>query len=143
MCNKKTIILLNVIIPILIGAIIYYFFSPNVLFVRYIDDKLGIAFHFVNAIDENEVLQFVRYYFLDMLWAYALVFALYGIMDNNSANLVKIFLMTCLFSTVMELLQITPLANGTFDMGDVILEMVAEVIAVFIIKKHIFRRSDK
>ncbi len=141
--DKKKIIVLNIIIPIVAGAIIYYLFSPQVIFVKKIDGILGVDFHFTSIIKDCILFQFVRFYFLDMLWAYALVFALFFILDNNTAELKKIVLIAFLFSTTMEILQMTPYATGTFDVFDIIAEFLAEVIAVFIIKKYILRRYIK
>jgi hypothetical protein len=73
---------------------------------------------------------------LDMMWGYALVFALYFIMGNNAAGLTKLIMIASFFSTVMELLQLTPFVRGTFDVLDIIVEILAEATAVFIIKKH-------
>jgi hypothetical protein len=43
------------------------------------------------------------------------------------------------FSSFMELLQLTPIVNGTFDVYDIMAELIAEVIAVFIIKLQLRR----
>ena len=135
--DKRTYIIfaLNCLLSLLIGALIYYFFSPEVIFVKKIEEITGIELHFELSFHDNCILKFIRFYVLDMLWAYALVFALKLIMGNNTANLKKIFLVAFMFSTTMEIFQLTPLAEGTFDIWDVICEFVAEVIAVFIIKK--------
>ena len=39
-----------------------------------------------------------------------------------------------IFSAIMELLQITPVVQGTFDIWDIMVELIAELVAVFIIK---------
>lgn len=72
-----------------------------------------------------------------MMWGYALIFALFYLLGNNTAMLVKIFFVAFLFSAAMEILQLTPIARGTFDICDIFVEFLAEIIAVFIIKKHI------
>ena len=135
--DKRTYIMLglNCFVSLLIGAFIYYFFSPEVIFVKKIEEIIGNGLHFELSFHDNRILKFIRFYVLDMLWAYALVFALKLIMGNNTANLKRIFLVAFMFSTTMEILQLTPLAEGTFDILDVICEFIAEVIAVFIIKK--------
>jgi len=81
-------------------------------------------------------MRFVRNYLLDMLWGYALVFALSLFTGNNTAEIRKIFIIAVIFSAVMEILQLTSIAKGTFDVFDIIVEFLAEVTAVFIIKKH-------
>lgn len=122
-------------VPLLAGVMIYYFLSADVIFVMAIGKLTGGAGRFSSIIDKNCVLQFVRFYFLDMLWGYALVFALYFILDDAEKSK-RIFLMAFVFSVLMEILQLTPFAEGTFDFLDILLEFVSEVFAIFIIKIH-------
>lgn len=103
---KRTVFLIiNILIPIGLGAVIYYLVLPDVLFVKQIDLLLGKAMHFEVANDIS-VVKFIRNYFLDMLWAYALVFALSLIICRNAAQLWETFMIAFIFSAIMELLQI-------------------------------------
>jgi hypothetical protein len=131
--NKALIF--NMIIPIFIGGVIYYIMSPNVLFVKLIDGLIGESLHIFQVYEDNVILRVIRNYFLDMLWGYALVFALYFILDDAEKSK-RIFLMAFVFSVLMEILQLTPFAEGTFDFLDILLEFVSEVFAIFIIKIH-------
>ena len=140
---SNKIIALNIFSPIVLGAVIYYLISPEVLFVKQIDELLGQSFHFSGFSTDNLLMQFIRNHFLDMLWGYALVFALFFVLGNNAAVLWKTFLIAFSFSTAMEILQITPIAKGTFDMWDIIAEFLAEAVAVFIIKILLTRRKLK
>lgn len=134
--KKIVFLILNVLVPILLGTIIYYLISPEVMFVQQIDKIFGYRVH-INGINLNNVIiQFVRNYLLDMMWGYALVFALFFIIVNNTAELMKIFIIAFAFSAIMEFLQLTSFVRGTFDIFDIIVEFLAEVTAVFIIKKH-------
>lgn len=127
---------INILAPILIGAAIYYVISPNVIFVQQLDSLLNRRIH-INTTNFNlSIMRFVRNYLLDMLWGYALVFALFLFTGNNTAEIRKIFIIAVIFSAVMEILQLTSIAKGTFDVFDIIVEFLAEVTAVFIIKKH-------
>ena len=125
------------IFPIILGAMLYYLLSPEVIFVKWIDDFLGTSFHISGIDTDNMLLGFIRNYFLDILWGYALVFALFLVRGNNTADLMKTFLIAFLFSSTMELLQITPVAKGTFDVWDIFDMFLAEAVAVFIIKNVI------
>lgn len=131
---ERIYIILNFAIPLLVGAIIYYFLSPDVIFVKVIDEIFGCGVHFASLLEKNFVVRFVRFYLLDMLWGYALVFALYFVFGNNTAKLKGIFYIAFVFSISMEVLQLTSLAEGTFDFIDILFEFLAEVFAVFIIK---------
>ena len=134
--RKYFFLVINILAPILIGAAIYYVISPNVIFVQQLDSLLNRRIH-INTTNFNlSIMRFVRNYLLDMLWGYALVFALSLFTGNNTAEIRKIFIIAVIFSAVMEILQLTSIAKGTFDVFDIIVEFLAEVTAVFIIKKH-------
>ena len=70
-----------------------------------------------------------------MLWGYSLVFAVYMIIDNNAASM-RMLIYVLVFSTFLELLQLLPTVPGTFDLLDMLVEGVAEILAVIIIKKY-------
>ena len=134
-CVKTKIFIINFLFPIFIGTIIYYFMFPDVIFVKYIDAITGGGLHFDLFPMDHMIGRFLRNYLLDMLWGYALVFALFYVLGNNAACLRKTFLTAISFSAAMEILQITPAVKGTFDVLDIGVELLAEVIAVLIIKK--------
>jgi hypothetical protein len=133
--DKRFFVRMNILLPILIGGSLYYLVSPDVIFVQQTDNFLGIGFHVADIGKDFFVMKFIRNYLLDMMWSYALIFALFALDDNNTANLLKIFPGAFSFSTIMEFLQLTPIAKGTFDVCDIAAEFLAEVIAVFIIKR--------
>jgi hypothetical protein len=133
-------ILKGVIFPVVIGALLYYLIAPDVIFVKKIDDILGLKIH-ITVPAENVGYRFLRNYLLDMLWAYALVQALFYILGNNAASLGKAFVIAFSFSTAMEVLQLTTIFKGTFDLGDIMMEFLAEMLAVFIIKIQMQRRK--
>lgn len=131
--KKRKRIIWNIVIPILIGGIIYYVLSPDVVFVEHIDSIIGYKNHLSILCGQSIYVKLLRNYFLDMLWAYALVFALYFIICNSKNGLLKSFLIAFSFSTIIEVLQLTYLIGGTFDVLDIMLQILAEVIAVLII----------
>lgn len=135
-------ILSNIIIPLFIGALLYYIMSPDVLFVKAIDTIIGRDIHEALFTETTGVIRFLRFYGLDILWGYAFVFSLYYILGNNTASLKNIFIIALMFSISMEMLQLTHFANGTFDLLDIIFEFLAELLAVFIIKKLRLRRHE-
>ena len=137
-CRNKVFLLANMIVPILTGAVIYYVTSPDVIFVRQLDTILGMRVHMYDISYHSTIVRFIRYYALDMLWGYALVFALYFILDNNTASLFKIFVIAYVFSVIIEILQLTSFVKGTFDVFDLVVELIAEIAAVFIIKNDFF-----
>ena len=72
----------------------------------------------------------------DMLWAYALVFSLMLVTGNKTADVWKMFVIAGMFSTIMEVLQVIGCVKGTFDVMDIIVEIIAELMAVFMQKIH-------
>lgn len=122
---KKEFILLNVIAPVLIGAIIYYLFFPEAVFVRLIDNLLGSSYHIPVNVD-NILIKLIRFYFLDFLWAYALMSAVILIFKNDS----RVFVIILIFEIVLELIQLLPSIRGTFDVCDIGIEILASILVI-------------
>ena len=124
--HNSICIILNFTVPILVGAIFYYLLSSDVIFVRLIDERIGGGLHFPSLLANGYVVKYVRFYLLDMLWSYALVFSLHYIWGNNTARLKWILGMAFIFSAGMELLQLTSFVKGTFDILDILFEVVEQ-----------------
>ena len=122
---KKEFILLNVIAPVLIGAILYYLFFPEAVFVRLIDNLLGSSYHIPVNVD-NILIKLIRFYFLDFLWAYALMSAVILIFKNDS----RVFVIILIFEIVIELIQLLPSIRGTFDVCDIGIEILASILVI-------------
>ena len=122
---KKEFILLNVIAPVLFGAILYYLFFPEAVFVRLIDNLLGSSYHIPVNVD-NILIKLIRFYFLDFLWAYALMSAVILIFKNDS----RVFVIILIFEIVLELIQLLPSIRGTFDVCDIGIEILASILAI-------------
>ena len=132
--SRDKFIILNIVLPIVVGGIIYYFLSPQVFFVKGINEFLGVTQRQTVVLINNVFFRFVRNYFMDFLWAYSLTFAIFFTWGNNAADIKKIVVVAFLFSTLMESLQLMPKMNGTFDVLDIVIEFLAELIAAVIIK---------
>ena len=140
--KKDKIVWLNIVIPILVGAVTYYCISPEVLFVTWIKQVIDVDDVFrTTLIYDVCVARFIRNHLLDMLWGYALVFSLFKISGNDTASIRRSFWLAFSFSAIMEILQLMPNSNATFDILDIIFEFVAEVIAVVIIKNTFKERK--
>ncbi|MFV0466432.1 MAG: hypothetical protein ACK5ML_10200 [Lachnospiraceae bacterium] len=139
--NKKIRLFANFVIPLALGALFYYLLSPNTLFVHELDELTDHAIRQQISIENNLILKFVRNYLLDMFWAYALVMFLFLIIDHNAAGLWKSLWIAFLFSTGMEILQLLPFLKGTFDVWDILAELLAELIAILVIS--VFLRGEQ
>lgn len=51
---------------------------------------------------------------------------------NKTAYVWKMFVIAGMFSTIMEVLQVTGCVKGTFDVMDIIVEIIAELMAVLL-----------
>lgn len=123
----------NILLPLLAGASLYIISSPNVIFLKYLKLRIVIASELMNP--HIWFWPILRNYIPDMLWGYSLVFAVYMIIDNNAASMRMLFYVL-VFSIALELLQVFPMIPGTFDLLDIFVEGVAEMLAVIIIKKY-------
>lgn len=122
---KRRLILFNILIPIIIGTLIYYLFCPEVIFVK----------NSLFSIPKNPFITLVRNYLMDMLWSYALTFTIYLILDNW----MQTFTIAALFSTTIELLQLTVVISGTFDILDIfamLYSICLAILAIDYIKKR-------
>ena len=145
--RRQIFLLANILLPIFLGTILYCLISPEVFLVQWLDANLGFNITLENIGGGNldnlvlsVMFRFVRNHLMDMLWAYALVFALGFLldMDNKTAklDLWKIFAITGIFSAITEFCQLLQGVQGTFDHWDILLEILAELLAVFIIKSQ-------
>ena len=123
----------SILLPLLAGASLYIISSPNVIFLKYLKLRIVIASELINP--HIWFWPILRNYIPDMLWGYSLVFAVYMIIDNNAASMRMLFYVL-VFSIALELLQLFPMIPGTFDLLDIFVEGVAEMLAVIIIKKY-------
>jgi hypothetical protein len=137
--KKKVLLVANIIVPLLLGALFYVIVAPDVIFVNVLGSLIGSNSAIISQ-PETFLDYFVRYYMMDMLWGYSLVFALFFCFGNNAA-VKKAFIIAFIFSTAMELVQLTSFVPGTFDVWDIVMEGVAEVIAAFIIKTHFYEEA--
>lgn len=126
---------LHILCPIVLGAIIYCLMSPDVIFVKKINNFISITESIPVFPADSAFLRFIRNYLPDMAWGYSLVFVLFSIIGNDTADIGKVFWTAFLFSATMEIMQKTSFFPGTFDAFDIFTQFLAETIAVYIIYK--------
>lgn len=135
--------IIAIIIPIIVGALLYYLFCPEVFFVRKIDEMFGISFHPANKYLKITIVKIARNYIFDVIWGYALFVTLYFLADNNAVDIKKFIITGILLVVILEGLQLLPNVDGTFDVFDILIELVAGGTAVFIIKILSRRKSNE
>lgn len=132
--RKNLLLFFNISFPLLIGLAIYVFCYQNTYINTTIENILGFSlpyFYFDNAFH-----RFLTCWACDILWAYSLTFALFFCFKNFNKSLLIVCMLSGLFSLVIELLQLIGIINGTFDIWDIIMEFIAILIAVIILKKE-------
>lgn len=142
--KKKSFIIYNivfVIIPIIIGAILYYIFCPNVWFVNVIDGWFGKINRPAIDFMAHPFLRFIRNFAFDFIWALAMTNALYLIFNNNAKPIEICLVIPVILGIAMEILQLLGIAHGTFDVRDVVAEGLGSVLGAIII--NTFRRYSK
>lgn len=129
--TKKIIYLVNILIPLFLGTVLYIAFRQDTYIARWFYRIFHIEF-LIEA-NENICVKFIQNYMCDMLWAYALMMALW--LASGKTMLYRVGMMTFLFTMLVECLQIIELMKGTFDVWDILLEGIAISIATFAIER--------
>lgn len=134
---KKHIWILLIIIPLVLGLIIYCNIgrAPTLLY------RLGIC-NFSGIEPKNDALRFLRFYGTDILWACSLSTAVMFIYKDAHVNMRNLVLLVCLFEIMIETLQYTGWIKGTFDIWDIIFECTFSYLTVKIITKIQIKRRD-
>ena len=133
--NRSLVVklLLHVLLPLLIGLIIYVLYRPNVWITRYLN--LGID---VPSNTENLSLfeKWLIFSGPDFCWAYSfasLIFILNHSLKFMSHGLVFVFIL--LLTETSEMLQLLLKPNFTFSISDMLSILVACTLASVLNKK--------
>jgi len=124
---------MNILVPVIIGAVIYYLVSPDVIFVKKSDEILFGGIHVTKEVAYHPFIRMIRNFLPDMIWAYALTFTVFLIFCNEKKGLLISFIISAVFLILMETVQLLPFVAGTFDVMDIILEILALAVAVMVI----------
>lgn len=117
--------LCNIVSPLIIGAIVYFLFVPTAHISVMFYDLLKKSF-FINNIDLTGSI--ITCYLADFLWAYAMFFIVLIIYVQKISDFSKAIAICMMFETVVEILQLTPIIDGTFDWLDIVVEIIANLI---------------
>ena len=72
--SRKTFYWINILVPLLFGVIVYLYWKPDAYISRLILHYLPISYESDLGRPEG-ICKFIRYYFSDICWAYALTFS--------------------------------------------------------------------
>lgn len=125
--RRYTFILINLIVPLMIGLFIYLTSrSRTILY-----DTFSVVGIRMQEINHPEI---VRNYGCDFLWSYSLYWGVYfwGVFGEWSSLVLKASLIVIPFSMIMEFSQLVQSFPGTFDVLDIVIEILAVALAVIV-----------
>ena len=131
--TQNLLLLINILLPLLSGFYIYLFFSDNIYLFRFLQGVFCVST--VNF--KSVFLSFMRNYMCDAFWAYSLFFSL-KIFTDNSFTIVAICIS---MGTFFEILQNVDLIPGTFDVLDIIFELIA-VFTALSVNKYFLKKGE-
>lgn len=136
MIRKTIFAIVNILVPLIIGACIY------------IISRETYIYRFMTSIGmqeiQNEILipKFIRNFGCDFLWAYALVFSMHLVTGLRSRIQIKIVMLEITVCLALEVSQLLPFSHSTFDPKDCLVEIAAIILANSFIYL-IFRKGEK
>lgn len=132
MKKYQVFFILNISIPLLLGLVIYFFLKPDTYVIKWIFSFFN--FNFTYSISHNNlIVKFIYCYLCDILWAYALTFAVYYFSDFFTHKYFIAMLITIVFCVLIEFLQFFDIITGAFDVLDILFEIIANVLALMYI----------
>lgn len=129
MRKNLTLISLNIFLPLTVGLCIYLLFYKG----TYINSVLGISLDLQAKTFLGIIL---KSWVCDFLWAYSLANALYFCLFAFEKKILISAILSIVFATAFELFQLFGIVVGTFDILDIIFQIVAVLIAVTLIKRR-------
>lgn len=142
MHSKKNIVLvLHVLLPLFTGGVIYILLDGNTYIAIWVGSIYkgmeDISLYLDSSHCYHVVLQFLRNYVCDGLWAYSatMTFVWYGELIGQSV-MFSMFESVC-FVTVLELFQLIGVWKGTFDLWDIVIEIACAVGAAVFYKAYL------
>ncbi|MBQ1390029.1 MAG: hypothetical protein IIY78_10480, partial [Clostridia bacterium] len=99
-----------------------------------IDRIIGTHYMTIDIEIDHPVLRFARNYLMDILWSCSLSSAI-GLIIGTSGKITLCIITSSGFIVIMEMIQIFSFVPGTFDVWDIVVELLSSVITLFIDKK--------
>lgn len=129
---ERRLFLTNVVLPILTGTMIYILLSPNAFITKAFWSVIGKdnPFSGIQIHTMPYGIQFIRYHICDFLWAMALYSTVILVMGNDKIR--WSILVATVFIVGMEGLQLSDAISGTFDVKDIVVEVLAGWITYFL-----------
>ena len=143
--RKKIIYLLQIVLPLVLGAVFYLWIKPNAwcsnIFYNIFSLKKPAAF------DENSIPflgSFIKHQLCDILFAYSLTIAMVFVLRTEKHGLFFACMIAALFETLLEIAQLW-VFPGNFDSFDILAEgaITLSVLLCMVIYQKIKRRKQR
>lgn len=134
--SRRRFYWINILIPLLFGITVYFHWRPD----AYVSKVIFGFFHLSYIPDWGKpvgIQRFIRYYLCDICWAYALTFSLAFYLGKHF--LIWAYIISMIFSSLIEVLQLFRQTPGSFDFLDIIAELSVCTITILIIKYYEWR----
>lgn len=126
-------------ITLLLGLVIYTLFRPSTYISQAVTSVIPVMK--VQAFLSNYDCTFLRYYFIDLIWAFSLCCGLVSIFGTGIKDKAVCFVLTFLSGTAWEVGQYFGLISGTGDYLDVLMYLTGAGFCLLIILKE--KRYEK
>lgn len=141
MGNKKRdalIILLNVLLPLLAGAVLFGIWNPG----TYIGSLVCRLLRLLDIRCLGDITNgwpgiWIKYYGADMVWAYAFASSIYFVTRNNRKTRIPCFAACILVEVLFELAQYAHFISGYFDVMDVVVEVTMNFCAYLAMRQQL------
>lgn len=129
---ERRLLLMNMVLPLMAGAMVYILLSPDAYITRAFWSAIGKEnpLRDIQICDMPYGIQFIRYHCCDFLWAMALYSTVILVMGKDRMR--WSILITTIFIVGMEGLQLSDAVSGTFDLMDIVVEVLAGWITYFL-----------
>ena len=123
---------LHIVVPLLAGLYLYLTLRPDAYVSLFVSRFLPLPAPAAPRLPEW-LSSFLRNHAADMLWAYALGFAVQSVLGYSRRKLLVSSLLCVCFEILVELSQRFGVLQGTFDPLDAVLEALSVCLAMLVI----------
>lgn len=129
--NKVLLYAAHILVPLLLGTNIYLHSAGDTYITKALNSLLPPNLTSFSKWDTESSILFriLRFYFCDAAWAYALTFSIAPLLGNTKIGIIRATVLCSCFCILLELIQMRPGSIGTFDPLDLIIEVIACIIA--------------
>ncbi len=138
--KKWVFFLLSIVVPLCGGLLIYLLLSPSAIVSKLFYNTFSLNPPVI-SISDSIFWMFIRFHLCDLLWAYSFSASCFLVFDRSSHQFLLAIPISVLFCIIIEFCQKTPLFPGTFDVYDIVLELLGVVL--FSLSLVFFHRKEK